>query len=225
MPDIDTEIESAAEVTRLRRELEKRIAENAVLLARLDDANLASERSWNERESYRLKLETLEFDAKAQDTDYIRRISGLRKRVELLEQTLSDRTEFIAALQHDLEAKTAKIVNLGAHFNVMRQAADERLILLTSNEESHRRAKADLESRLAFAGLAGLNGAGFPPSGAPETEELAELRRIAQERLDALNSLSVEAERRAAMLAELTSLVEEQNRAIESLRSETRPKR
>jgi len=225
MPDMDIAIESAAEVVRLRRELETRLTENNALLAQLDDANLAAERSWNERESYRLKFETLEFDAKARDTEHLRRISGLRKRMELLEETLRDRTEFITALQHDLEARTTRLTNLGAQFDIMRQAADERLILLTSNEETHRRAQADLEGRLAFAGLAASNGAGASPVGVPEGDELAELRRIAQERLDALNSLSVEAERRAAMLAELTSLVEDQNRAIESLRSEARPNR
>jgi chromosome segregation ATPase len=143
------EASSRADLNRLRAELVEKSDETVRIAARIDAAELAAERAWNERESYRIKLEKTELFADAQARQNGLRIARLEKRLEVLDATLFDRTALIETLRSDLRAKVAEAANLSGELEAVKQAADERLDLLNRNDEHFRAMRAELEERIA----------------------------------------------------------------------------
>lgn len=143
------EASSRADLNRLRAEVVEKSDEAVRLVARLDEAELAAERAWKERETYRIKLERTEVFADALARQNGLRIARLEKRLGVLESTLLDRTALIETLRGDLLAKVTETANLCGELEAVKQAADERLDLLNRNDEHFRAVRAELEKRIA----------------------------------------------------------------------------
>jgi chromosome segregation ATPase len=180
------------DVQHARRELERIAHERDRTLAAAETSALAFE-----EERQRVRLLCGQHDAALQDA--LRAGESLRERVAVLEDGLSARAGTIGELQAACDERLALIGRLSAEVELLRNVAEERLLLLESNLALIRSAEP--------AAAAG--------SGA---DDAVDWRAVADERKRALDAVHAEAERRAVLLADVTAALEGRTRENEELR-------
>jgi chromosome segregation ATPase len=129
-----------------------------------------------------------------------REAESLRTRVEGLLGALAARGALVDELQTACEERLATIEQMRAEVVSLRLVAEERRILLESNEAAYR-ARAEIAQAQSGGGA-----------------DAVDWRAHAEERLRLLEEVSAEAERRTVLLAELTAALERRTREVEDLR-------
>jgi len=145
-------------------------------------------------------------------------VDEMRKELEMFRTALPERDTRIGALEEIAAERLSAIVDV-------QHAAEERLVAIEELRSTLAYREAEAEERLAMidklrATLAAREA---------ELSELEQLRRVAEERLQgmreldkALNATRAEAEKRAALLAEMSEVLERQDREIGRLRGSVR---
>jgi|GEM_PF-6484872 len=178
------------ELQRLRDELAR--AERA-----RNDAVAAAHALDEERQRTRLAAGQRDVELRAA----LRETESLQARIAMFEEALAARAGVIDELHAACEERLAMIEQLSDAIGALRLVAEERLVVLESNEAQYR-AQETLRGGAAHAG---------------ENDRI-DWRGIAQERERALQELAAEAERRSVLLAEVTSALEGRTREAEDLR-------
>jgi chromosome segregation ATPase len=205
--------ELSGHVSTYRRAAEER----AVLVASLDfelgrvrEDLLDAERARNDavakaegavhavdEERQRTRLTSGVRDAELRESQRV--TASMRSRITMFEDALTARAAVIDELQTACEERLATIEQLSDELAAIRLIAEERLLVLETNEARYRAREALRES------------AGEPDDG-------VDWRGIAQERERALGEVAAEAERRSVLLAEVTAALEGRTREAEELR-------
>ncbi len=130
-----------------------------------------------------------------------RETKAMQTRIAVFEHALTARAAVIEELSAACEERLQMIEQLSVEIGSLRLVAEERLIVLESNEAKYR-ARETLRDSVAGA----------------DDEDGVDWRTVAQERERALQDVAAEAERRSVLLAEVTSALEGRTREIEDLR-------
>jgi chromosome segregation ATPase len=186
------------EVGRLRADLARLELERDQAVSAAAAAVLALD---EERDRTRMVRAQNAADLRAAQRD----AESVRARAGVLEEALAARSRLIDELQSACEERLALVDGLGAEVTSLRAVAEERLLLIEANESRYRAR----EAQLAAAGETRADGVDW--------------RAIAEERASALQDVTVEAERRAVLLAELTSALEGKTHEIDDLRKRLTP--
>ncbi|MEA2784721.1 MAG: hypothetical protein QOF71_825 [Candidatus Eremiobacteraeota bacterium] len=181
---------SHEEAARLRHDLERTERERDRLAAEAETAAHALE-----EERQRGRLLQGEHDAALRDA--LRASESLRARIAIFEEALTGRTRVIDELQAACDERLALIERLSDEVEALRNIAEERRLLLESNQTKDS-PSGDAADRSAHDGT--------------------DWRELAAERKRALEQLSAEAERRSVLLAEVTAALEGRTRENEELR-------
>ncbi|HWT07292.1 MAG TPA: hypothetical protein VN224_16115 [Xanthomonadales bacterium] len=205
--------ELSGHVSTYRRAAEERAALVASLdfeLQRLRDDLLGAEHRRNDavaaaetavhaldEERQRTRLTSGNRDAELREAQRV--TESLRARVVVFEEALTARAAVIEELHSACEERLATIDRLSDELAAIRLVAEERLVVLETNEAQYR-AQETLRNGLAQA------------------DDGIDWRGIAQERERALQEVAAEAERRSVLLAEVTSALEGRTREAEDLR-------
>ncbi|HYW54538.1 MAG TPA: hypothetical protein VE826_11240 [Dongiaceae bacterium] len=196
-----------------RRAAEERAALVAALdfeLQRMRDDLLAADRRRNDaiaaaetavqaldEERQRTRATSSQRDAELRAAQ--RETESLRAHIAVLQDALTARGALIEELHSACEERLAAIDRLSDELAAIRHVAEERLVLIETNEAQYRAQEALRE-------------------GAAHAADGIDWRSIADERERALQEVSAEAERRSVLLAELTSALEGRTREAEDLR-------
>jgi hypothetical protein len=205
--------ELSGHVSTYRRAAEERAALVASLdfeLQRVRDDLLDAERARNnavaksegavhtlDEERQRTRLASGIRDAELRESQRV--TESLRSRITMFEEALSARSAVIDELQSACQERLVMIERLSEELGAMRLIAEERLLLLETNEAQFR-ARETLRESIAGA------------------DDGVDWRGIAQERERALGEVAAEAERRSVLLAEVTAALEGRTREAEDLR-------
>ena len=174
------------DLQRLRADLERAERGRNDALAAAEAATLALD---DERQRARLLAGERDAELRAAHRD----AEMLRGRIDALENALAARVTLIEELQAACDERLGVMSQLSDEIGALRLVAEERRLLLETNEVRYRERAA------------------APP---PEpANDGVDWRVVADERRRALDDVSAEAERRAALIAELTA-------ALEALRRE-----
>jgi DNA repair exonuclease SbcCD ATPase subunit len=180
------------EVQRLRREVDRIERERSRTATSSEAAALAFE-----EERQRVRLLCGEHDAALRDA--LRSVETLRARIAILEEAVTGRAGVIVELQAACDERLALIGRLSDEIEALRNIAEERRLLLESNDATRRVWQA--------------------PDDRPEgTDGTTDWRAVAGERKRALDAITAEAERRAVLLADVTAALEGRTRENEELR-------
>ena len=181
------------ELQRLREELLR--ADSA-----RNDANAEAETAVNalDEERQRTRLLSAKRDAELRAAQ--RETEAFRTRIGVFEHALAARAAVIDELHVACEERLAMIERLSEEVGSLRLVAEERLIVIESNEAKYRAAET-VRDGAAEAARDGVD-----------------WRGIAEERARALQEIGAEAERRSVLLAEVTSALEGRTREVEDLR-------
>jgi chromosome segregation protein len=152
-----------------------------------------------DEERHRALIELQERDAQIRSAH--RDAEAARARLDILEDAVAVRGKLIDQLQATCEERLEVIERLSEEVASLRTIAEERALLLASNEAEYRAR----ETKLAASG-----GTLAPTD--------SEWRELADERERALQELAAEAERRSVLLAEVTAALEGRTREVEDLR-------
>jgi chromosome segregation ATPase len=166
------------DVQRLRGDLERAERERTDALAAAETAALALD---DERQ--RARLRSGEHDAELRAAH--REAQMLRARIDALEDALGARAALIEELQGACDERLGVIGSLTEEINALRLVAEERRLLLETNEARYTERAAAKAAEPAHDGV--------------------DWRTVAQERERALQDVSAEAERRAVLLTEVTA--------------------
>ena len=198
--------ELSGHVSTYRRAAEERAALVASLdfeLQRVRDDLLEAERARTtavhvlEEERQRTSFTSGVRDAELRESQRV--TETLRARITVFEDALTARAAIIAELQSACEERLAMIERLSNELAAIRLIAEERLLLLETNEAQYRAREALRES-------------------VPGADDGIDWRSIAQERERALEEVAAEAERRSVLLAQVTAALEGRTREAEDLR-------
>jgi chromosome segregation ATPase len=175
------------DLQRLREDLERAERERNDALAAAEAATLALD-----EERQRARLLTGERDAELRAAH--RDAQLLRARLDGLENALTARASLIEELQAACDDRLGVMESLTEEINALRLIAEERRLLLETNEARYRERAAATAAE--------------PP------RDGVDWRVVAQERERVLQDVSAEAERRAVLLAEVTAALEERSREM-----------
>jgi chromosome segregation ATPase len=182
------------ETKQLRVDLQRGVDERNAAIAAAE----ATTQTLDE-ERHRALIELQERDAQIRSAH--RDAEAARARLEILENAVAVRGKLIDELQAACEERLEVIERLSDEVASLRTVAEERALLLASNEAEYRAR----ETKLAASGR----------TTAPTDSEW---RELAEERERALQELGAEAERRSVLLAEVTAALEGRTREVEDLR-------
>ena len=182
------------ELQRLREELVR--AERA-----RNDAVAAAETAVNALDEERLRARLAAGQRDAELHAAQRETESMRTRIDVFEHALTARAALIEELSSACEERLRMIEQLSVEIESLRLVAEERLIVLESNEAKYR-ARETLRDSIAGT----------------DDGDGVDWRSVAQERERALQDVASEAERRSVLLAEVTSALEGRTREIEDLR-------
>ncbi|MDB5072814.1 MAG: hypothetical protein JWM87_3925 [Candidatus Eremiobacteraeota bacterium] len=193
------------DLQRVRADLERAERERNDALAAAEAATLALD---DERQRARLLAGERDAELRTAHRD----AQTLRSRVEVLENALAARAGLVEELQAACDQRLRVIAGLTEEVETLRRVAEERRLLLETNEARYR----EREAAAAAAEIAAAEAAGRDPGEA--AGDGVDWRALAEERERALHEVSAEAERRAVLLAELTAALEGRTREVEGLR-------
>ena len=180
------------EVQRLRDDLLR--AERA-----RSDANAAAETALNSLDEERQRNRHVSAQRDAELRAALRATEELRTRIDMFEHALAARAGVIEELHAACEERLAMIERLSEEIGALRLVAEERLMVIETNEATYR-AQETLRNGVAQA------------------DDGIDWRGVAKERERALQDLAAEAERRSVLLAQVTSALEGRTREAEDLR-------
>jgi chromosome segregation ATPase len=201
LPVLNDALEARA---RLIEELQATCDERLALIEKADrarsDAQTAAESAQRalEAERARARFELGQRDAELREAERVAAEVGAR--VPVLSEALDQRARLIEQLQATCDERLAAMERLAEESAMLRVVAEERALLIETNEAKYQAR----EAQLAAVSAAPADGIDW--------------RAIAEERERALQELAGEAERRAVLLADVTAALEGRTREVEDLR-------
>lgn len=196
--------ERAALVSTLDFQLERLREDLASADRERTDALAAAASSTRVLDEERARARLTAAQAQAEVRDARRQAESLQGRIAILEAALEARTTLIEELQAACDARLAAIDTLTDEVAALRLVAEERRLLLEGNDARYRAREAELAAR-------------------PSPGGDVDWRGIAEKRERALREVTVEAERRAVLLAEVTAALEGKTQEMDDLRKRLKP--